>query len=117
LAEWLAVEPQAEIPRNELLLKLFFGEQVPARILIGYVERMANECRSLLETLERGVRAEIDKSRRYPGTPYWRIAAHYGEMEMRAHLDWAEITLAELHKIARIQRRNSKTRKEKSHEN
>jgi DNA-binding PadR family transcriptional regulator len=29
LTEWPAVPPQPEIPRNELLLKLFFGEQVP----------------------------------------------------------------------------------------
>ena len=26
LKEWLAVPPQPEIPRNEMLLKLFFGE-------------------------------------------------------------------------------------------
>ena len=31
-----------EIPRNELLRKLFFGEQVSTQILIGYVER--NSC-------------------------------------------------------------------------
>ena len=32
LAAWLAVAPQPEIPRNELLLKLFFGAQVPRRL-------------------------------------------------------------------------------------
>ena len=43
LARWLAVEPQPEVPRNELLLKLFFGAQASPRILIGYLERMAEE--------------------------------------------------------------------------
>ncbi len=33
LAKWLAVPPQPEIPRNELLLKLFFGDKVPAEVL------------------------------------------------------------------------------------
>ena len=41
LEKWLAVEPQPEVPRNELLLKLFFGVQGGAETVIGYVERMA----------------------------------------------------------------------------
>jgi len=115
LTEWLAVPPQPEIPRNEMLLKLFFGEQVSTQVLIGYVERMAKECRVLLELLERAEREEIDKNQRYPGAPYWRMAAHYGQMEMRAHLLWAEETLAELNKIARKQRSHADTRQEKRH--
>lgn len=113
LAEWLAVPPQPEIPRNELLLKLFFGAQVPNQILIGYVERMTEEHRVVLDLLERAEREEIDKNQHYPGAPYWRMAAHYGQMEMRAHLRWAEETLAELNKIARKQRSHSGTRQEK----
>src|SRR5271157_2428033 len=33
LTHWLAVPPQPEIPRNEFLLKLFFGERIPTEIL------------------------------------------------------------------------------------
>jgi PadR family transcriptional regulator AphA len=115
LTEWLTVPPQPEIPRNELLLKLFFGEQIPTQILIGYVERMAEEHRAVLDLLERAEREEIDKNRHYPGAPYWRMAAHYGQMEMRAHVRWAEETLAELNKVARKQRSHSGTRQEKRH--
>src|ERR1700757_475956 len=32
LARWLSLAPQPEIPRNEMLLKLFFGAQVPTPI-------------------------------------------------------------------------------------
>jgi DNA-binding PadR family transcriptional regulator len=113
LRKWLAVPPQPEIPRNEMLLKLFFGEQVSTQILIGYVERMAEEHRALLDLLEQAEREEIDKNLRYPGAPYWRMAAHFGQMEMRAHLRWAEETLAELNKIVRRQRSRSETAKEK----
>jgi PadR family transcriptional regulator AphA len=101
LRKWLTVLPQPEIPRNEMLLKLFFGEQVPTQILIGFVERMAEERRALLELLERGEREEIDKNQHHSGAPYWRMAAHYGQMEMRAHLCWVEETSAELRKLAR----------------
>ena len=92
LTKWLAVPPQAEIPRNELLLKLFFGDQVPAAILIGYVQRMAEERRALLKLLERKERVEIDQNRHYPGAPYWKMALHFGEVELRAHLRWAQET-------------------------
>jgi PadR family transcriptional regulator, regulatory protein AphA len=115
LTGWLAVPPQPEVPRNEMLLKLFFGEQVPAPILIGYVERMVEECRVVLDLLKRAEREEIDKNRQYPGAPYWRMAAHFGQVEMRAHLLWAQETLAELNKIARKQRSHSETRKDKRH--
>jgi len=115
LTKWLAVPPQPEIPRNEMLLKLFFGEQVPAAILIRYVERMAEERRALLAVLERAEREEIDKNQHYPGAPYLKMAAHFGQMEMRAHLRWAEETLAVLNKIARKQRNPSETRQEKRH--
>ncbi len=106
LKKWLAVPPQPEIPRNELLLKLFFGPQVPTEILSGYVEHMANECRDLLGLLERAEREEIDKNQQYPGAPYWKMAAHFGQMEMKAHLRWAEETLAELKKLARKRRKD-----------
>ena len=115
LKRWLAVPPQPEIPRNELLLKLFFGEQVPTEILIGYVERMADERRGFLELLERAEREEIDKNRHYPGAPYWRIAAHFGQMEMKAHLRWAEETLAELKKIAGKRRNDREAHHGKKH--
>jgi PadR family transcriptional regulator AphA len=115
LTEWLAVPPQPEIPRNELLLKLFFGEQVPTQILIGYVERMAEERRALLDLLERAEREEIDKNQHYPGAPFWRMAAHFGQMEMRAHLHWAQETLASLNKIDRKRRSHAEARREKRH--
>ena len=115
LRNWLAVPPQPEIPRNEMLLKLFFGEQVPAESLIGYVERMTEECRALLASLERTEREDIDGNRQYPGTPYWKMAARFGQMEMRAHLCWAEETLAELNRIAGKQRGNPGARRERKH--
>lgn len=115
LREWLAVPPQPEIPRNELLLKLFFGQQVPAEILIGYVERMVEEHRAVLHFVERAEREDIDQNRHYPGAPYWKMAARFGQFEMKAHLRWAEETLGELHKLARKQRNRPETREEKSH--
>jgi PadR family transcriptional regulator, regulatory protein AphA len=114
LAAWLAIPPQPEIPRNELLLKLFFGAQTDAEVLIGYVQVMVETHRALLEEFEKTER-EIARQREYLDTPFWKIAARFGQIEMEAHLRWAEETLAQLNKLARKRRSPSKARTEKSH--
>ena len=114
LANWMTVQPQAEIPRNELLLKLFFGAQVCPDISIGYIERMAeSERRSLLQIKQAA--EQIAKNQQYPDAPHWKMAARFGEIELEAHLRWAEETLAELKKIAGKRRSDAETRKEEKH--
>jgi DNA-binding PadR family transcriptional regulator len=115
LAKWLAVPPQPEIARNELLLKLFFGAQVPTETLIGYVKRMVESEGAMLKELTRLEREEIAQNQHYPGAPYWKMAARFGQIELAAHLRWAEETLVELNKIARKQRSDSEGRREKKH--
>ena len=114
LAAWLAVEPQAEIPRNELLLKLFFGAQVPAEILIGYVEGMLERARVLVQKIKE-VGDAVSAQKQYPDTPYWKMAARFGQLEMEAHLRWGEETLTALRKIAGEQMRCTETKMRKSH--
>ena len=113
LAKWLAVEPQPEIPRNELLLKLFFGAQVSPEIPIAYLERMVEEERALLKQF-RQAEQEIAGNKQYPDAPYWRMTARFGQLELEAHLRWAQETLAELRKIAG-NRKKTTVRKEKRH--
>lgn len=113
LAEWLSVPPQPEIPRNEMLLKLFFGAQAPISVLIANVERMIEEHRALLHQFQRVEHEEIDKNPQYPAAPYWKMAARFGQIEMQAHLKWAEETLRALRKIAGQQMSSAKVRKGK----
>ena len=113
LAKWLAVEPQPEIPRNELLLKLFFGAQVSPEIPIANLGRMVEEERALLKQF-RQAEQEIAGNRQYPDAPYWRMTARFGLLELEAHLRWAQETLAELRKIAG-NRKKTTERKGKHH--
>jgi PadR family transcriptional regulator AphA len=99
LAKWLAVEPQPEIPRNELLLKLFFGTQVSPEVMIGFVQRMELRERAVLKQIKQ-VEREIASSKQYPDTPYWRMTARFGQLELEAHLLWAQETQAELRNLA-----------------
>ena len=114
LAAWLAVAPQAEIPRNELLLKLFFGAQVPAEILTGYVEAMVEKERVLVQKFTQAAES-VNAQEQYPDTPFWKMTARFGLLELEAHLRWGEETLAELNKIAKKQRKHAEKRKEKGY--
>ena len=114
LANWLAVPPQAEIPRNELLLKLFFGAQLSPKISIGYIERMTESEGRTLQLIKQAAE-EIARNQQYPDAPYWKMAARFGEFELEAHLRWAEETLAELKRIARKHRSHTETHEEKKH--
>jgi PadR family transcriptional regulator, regulatory protein AphA len=104
LIEWLGVPPQPEVPRNELLLKLFFGSQIPAPILIAYIERMIVEHHTLLEKFTRIEHEEIARHKSRPEAPFWRMSARYGQLEMEAHLQWAEETLITLRKLNKKQK-------------
>jgi PadR family transcriptional regulator, regulatory protein AphA len=114
LAAWLKIEPQPEIPRNELLLKLFFAVQAAPEDIVGFVERMA---RSESEVLKRfaGLEEEIAKLRQYPDAPYWKMVLRFGQLELEAHQRWAAETLTELKKLNSKQRTASSARKEQRH--
>lgn len=115
LHAWLAVAPQPEVPRNELLLKLFFGVQASPEISIQHVERMVESERAFLREFKRIELEEIAKSEQYPDAPYWKMAARFGQLELEAHQRWGEETLDELRKIAKKQRKHTEKRKKKSH--
>jgi len=115
LAKWLTVPPQPEVPRNELLLKLFFGAQTSAGTLIGYLERMVKSESAILEEFKRTEQEIIAQQQHYPDVPYWKMAARFGQLELEAHLRLAAETLSELNKIARKQRRDWESLQEKKH--
>ena len=115
LIAWLSTPPQPEIPRNEMLLKLFFGSQVPAAVLIAYVERMVVEHRALLEKFTRIADEETAEQRHRQEAPFWRMTARYGQLELEAHLRWAEETLAMLCRLDKQQKKDTGSKKDKLH--
>lgn len=114
LAKWLAVPPQPEIPRNELLLKLFFGARASPAVLLGYLERML-ECETAVLKELTGIEVEIANNQQYPDAPYWKMAARFGQFELQAHIRWAEETLAELNSIAARQCSQAESCQENQH--
>jgi hypothetical protein len=62
---------------------------------------MVERERAMLDELARVEREEIAQNQHYPGAPYWKMAARFAQMELAAHLRWAEETIVELNKLAR----------------
>jgi len=115
LAAWMAVKPQPEIARNELLLKLFFGVQVAPETLIGFVAEMVERERSYALKFRQIEKELLAQEEQYPDLPYWIMTARFGQLELDAHLAWAEETLAELNKLASKQQSQAVSGKEKNH--
>jgi DNA-binding PadR family transcriptional regulator len=100
LRRWLLKGFAAKIQRNEFLLKLFFGEEIPTKANIAHVEQYRELQRGLLQKY-RAVEKEI--RRKYAdnsNAPYWLMTVRYGDHVSRALLQWCDKTLAELNRMA-----------------
>src|SRR5208337_596748 len=96
LREWLALPFQNDPPRNEFLLKLFFGGEAAPGVAISHVHELQERNRRMLASLEgieneaRGIESQN------PNKPYWMLTLGLGMALTRAALDWGESALAEL---------------------
>ena len=101
LRRWLHEAFAPKIQRNEFLLKLFFGEEIPPKANIAHVEQYRELQRGLLQKY-RAVEKEI--TRQYPDNsnlPYWLMTVRHGQHVTRGLLQWCDNTLAELNRMAK----------------
>ncbi|HZH29729.1 MAG TPA: PadR family transcriptional regulator [Pyrinomonadaceae bacterium] len=105
LQRWLAEGVTPKVERNELLLKLFFGEEVSFDINVGHIEGFRELQRGLLEkykAIEKEIKAEYaDNS----NLPYWLLTVSYGQHVSRALLDWCDEALLKLNKTAKSRKK------------
>jgi DNA-binding PadR family transcriptional regulator len=94
LQEWLAVPYRDNPPRDEFLLKLFFGHEATPNVSIAHIRTFQEKNRRLLDTLlELEGLARVHSSH-YPGFPYWMLTLTFGVAQLRSALEWSESTLA-----------------------
>jgi PadR family transcriptional regulator, regulatory protein AphA len=99
LRQWLRSPVVSEVPRNELLLKLFFGRQVPASVNREHVEAHREKHRALLanyEAVEKALKREHGGD---PDLPYWLTTLSMGRHTSRAMLRWCEEALERLREL------------------
>jgi PadR family transcriptional regulator, regulatory protein AphA len=101
LLRWLTAPVERQQVRNELLLKLFFGGQVPIEVSIEHIEGFRTRQQRALQRYEEA--ESLMNAREAPDDPnrkYWLITLNYGRHQARAAITWCEETLAELRRAA-----------------
>ncbi|RXH55022.1 PadR family transcriptional regulator [Granulicella sibirica] len=99
LQQWLELPFAVEVPRNELLLKMFFGAHATSAVNRKHIhtflekeERDLQMFTSIAEFLR--MRAGDD-----PQLPYWLITLSRGRHEASGNIAWAHETLEELDRL------------------
>lgn len=96
LERWLRVPPEPESVRNELLLKIFFGYELPPEILVGHVEVFRDRLTRLdrfFQQAEREIAAGDFPAR---ARRSWNLTLRLGILVTKARLAWAEEALETL---------------------
>jgi DNA-binding PadR family transcriptional regulator len=96
LREWLAQPFQNDPPRNEFMLKLFFGREAAPGVAIAHVRELERRNRRTLDTLEGIEKMARAYQSKDPNLPYWMLTLGLGIAMTRAALEWGEAALKEL---------------------
>jgi DNA-binding PadR family transcriptional regulator len=90
LRDWLGEPAEWEVPRSELLLKIFFGTEVPVETSLKHVARRREELREDQERLK-GIAAALEQERRTaPGLPFWLLTIRQGLLINEALIAWCD---------------------------
>lgn len=113
LKEWLAEPCGVQVRREELLLKLFFGDRAPRGAMRAAVEERRERLRAELERYAAFRKEIASEAGRHPAAPYWMLTLECGVVEATAALGWCERTLAELGRLEGRENRAKAGRRQK----
>lgn len=90
LEDWFAEPSAVQRPRNEVLLRIFFGRHARVEHLIRDIRTQRTAFESALEQL-RAVKAHMDASDEPdPDRIYWELTLAYGLKALAAVAEWGE---------------------------
>jgi DNA-binding PadR family transcriptional regulator len=96
LQDWLAVPYRDDPPRNEFLLKLFFGLEAGPGISIAHIRKFQEKNRNMLATLLQLESLGRAHSSHHQGFRFWMLTLEFGVAQLRSALEWSESALAML---------------------
>jgi PadR family transcriptional regulator AphA len=93
---WLSRPVVDDVPRSELLLKLFFGGLSPLQISREHIAEHRERNTAALATYA-ATRKRLEKEcATDPQKPFWLMTLSYGEAMAGAAMKWCDATLSEL---------------------
>lgn len=90
LQAWLREPHESEVPRVELLLKLFFGPQVSPEVNLAHIARERDQVAESLAALEEIAAWLREERSSTPGFPYYMLTVRQGILSYRARLEWCD---------------------------
>ncbi|HWE84581.1 MAG TPA: PadR family transcriptional regulator [Terracidiphilus sp.] len=96
LRDWLAAPFQNDPPRNEFLLKLFFGAEANPEVSVAHIRELEQRNLQALRAMEQIEAIAPTVNAAEPGLKYWMLTLRLGMAITRAALEWGRQALAEL---------------------
>ena len=96
LRAWLADPPAPQPPRNELLLKIFFGRHAPPGACAAHLRRLRVQQQQLSATLTRITRQLRAERQGDPNLRYWSVVINAGLSRADALMQWSDQALSAL---------------------
>jgi len=96
LKEWLAIPFQNDPPRNEFLLKLFFGREASPSVAMAHVGNCNEKNRKMLAVLRGFEKMAQQQATPTPHQPYWMLTLSLGIALTQTALEWGEAALVTL---------------------
>jgi PadR family transcriptional regulator AphA len=96
LRQWLALPFHNEPPRNEFLLKLFFGHEAAPGVATAHLRDLNNRNRRMLDILTKIEASVPSQQLANPHLPYWMLTLGLGKALTCAALEWGENALTAL---------------------
>jgi len=96
LMEWLTRPVDYDPGRIEILLKLYFGWQMPVEESLRHVGEHRKTQEALLDKYSSIEEWLIANYASHPGLPYWLMTISYGRHFSRAAVEWANETMTAL---------------------
>jgi PadR family transcriptional regulator AphA len=100
LQQWLALPvTEKDVPRNELLLKLFFGAHISPSVSHAHVETYLDLHQKKLQLYALTAKTLRKEHAHDPQLPFWLMTLNMGRHEAAALVKWCKETLVELSKM------------------
>ena len=101
LDRWLKLPVVKAVPRNELLLKLFFGGQVSPSVSRAHVQTYLESHEKELQVYGAIAKKLRKEEADDPQLPFWLMTLNMGRHHSAAIVKWCKETLAELEELER----------------
>lgn len=94
LRAWLSAPYHDDPPRNEFLLKLFFGHAASSEACVQHIKTFQNRNQRLLGTLLEIEKFTNARHADHADLPFWLLTLSYGVAQTRASIEWSNAALA-----------------------